>query len=271
MKFDSNLAWKDASAAIAANREVLLAMAGVFFLLPSLASALLLPAPEVKPDMANDQAMELMSAYYVAQMPWIALMALVQGIGTLAMLTLFTDRSRPTVGQAIRSGVGSIVPYVAAQLLLGMGVGIVGGALLAIAAVTGVKALTAIALIAVAVMVAYAMIKGSLSAPVVAVEGERNPLRALQRSWRLTRGNSARIGVFYLLVGLAFLAVTIIIMGLAGLVLALIAGAETTRVASAVVSSGLGALMTLYFVGLVAAIHRQLAGPSPEVASAPFE
>ena len=45
MTFDSNRAWKEASGAISANRDVVLALAGVFFLLPGLVSALLLPAP----------------------------------------------------------------------------------------------------------------------------------------------------------------------------------------------------------------------------------
>ena len=38
MKFDSNGAWLDAMAAVRANRQVLLAVAGVFFLLPTLLS-----------------------------------------------------------------------------------------------------------------------------------------------------------------------------------------------------------------------------------------
>ena len=38
MKFDMNAAWREATGMIAANREVLMIVAGVFFLLPSLAS-----------------------------------------------------------------------------------------------------------------------------------------------------------------------------------------------------------------------------------------
>ena len=42
MKFDSNGAWLDAMAAVRANRQVLLAVAGVFFLLPTLLSTVFL-------------------------------------------------------------------------------------------------------------------------------------------------------------------------------------------------------------------------------------
>ena len=42
MRFDSNRAWQEAVASASANRVVLLPVAGVFFLLPGLASALFL-------------------------------------------------------------------------------------------------------------------------------------------------------------------------------------------------------------------------------------
>ena len=40
MKFDSNQAWKQAASQVSANRDVLIALAGVFLLLPVLAFSL---------------------------------------------------------------------------------------------------------------------------------------------------------------------------------------------------------------------------------------
>lgn len=271
MKFDSNQAWRQASSAIAANREVLLALAGVFFLLPSLALGLLLPPPEGSPGMSGDAAMKLMQDYYVSALPFIAPMALVQAAGTLALLTLFTDRTRPTVGAAIRQGLAGILPYILAQLLLGVGIGLAGALLLGVAAATGAAALTAAAVGMVAALAVYVAIRTSLSAPVIAVEGERNAVAALKRSWALTRGNAARIGVFYLLVGIAFLVVMMVVMAVAGVLLALVGGKQAADIGGMIVSSAMGAAMTLYFAAIMAAVHRQLAGPSPEAASAPFE
>lgn len=271
MKFDSNLAWKQASAAIAANREVLLALSGVFFLLPSLAFALFLPQPEPAPGQSEAQMMAMMQDYYVSAMPFLIPMALVQAAGTLALLTLFTDRSRPTVGQAIKLGLAGILPYIAAQLLLGIAIGILGGIALALGAVTGVPVIAGLVIAAVVLVAIYAGIKSSLVAPIVAVERARNPVAALQRSWRLTKGNSVRIGLFYLLLLLAFLVVMGVIMAIIGIVLAVVAGEEAGRIVGAVISSAVGSVMTLYFVAVIASVHRQLAGPSPEAAGAPFE
>jgi hypothetical protein len=271
MKFDSNRAWKEASSAVAANREVLLALAGVFFLLPSLAFSLFFPQPQTAAGMSEQQIFELTRNYYSSAMPFMIPVALIQAAGTLALLTLFTDRSRPTVGEAIRLGLAGLLSYFAAQLLLGIGLGLAGGLLLALGAVTGSKLVIGLVVVVIVVAAAHVAIRTSLVAPIVAVERERNPITALKRSWRLTRGNAGRIFLFLLLVVLAFVVVVSIVMAIVGIVLALVAGAELARVVAAVVSSALGAVMTLYLVAILAAVHRQLAGPSPQAVSAPFE
>lgn len=271
MKFDSNLAWKEASSAVAANREVLLALAGVFFLLPSLAFALLMPSPEPQPGATPEQAMTVIQDYYASAMPFLIPLTILQAAGTLGLLSLFTDRRRPTVGEAIRLGFTGLLPYVGAQLLMAVGLGVGFGILGGIAAAVGGQALVVVVVVLALVAVAYVMIKTSLAAPVIIVEGVRNPVTALTRSWRLTSGNSLRLGVFYTLLGLVFVIVISIAMALVGLAATLLAGGEPAKVIGAVVSSALSAVMTLYFVAAIAAAHRQLAGPSPERVSETFE
>lgn len=271
MKFDSNLAWKEASSAIAANREVLLALAGVFFVLPSLAIALLMPTPEPQPGATPQEAVTAMQAYYAAAVPWLLPMTIIQAAGTLGLLSLFTDRRRPTVGEAIKLGFIGLLPYVGAQLLLGIGIGLTFGIAIGIAAATGVGALVAVVVAVGLLGVLYVMVKTSLAAPVIMVEGVRNPVTALTRSWRLTKGNSVRLGLFYLLLFVVFVVVISIVMAIVGLLATLVVGGETAKVISAVISSVLGAAMTLYFVAAIAAAHRQLAGPSAEKVSETFE
>lgn len=271
MKFDSNRAWKEAAAAVSANREVLFAIAGVFILLPTLAFGLLFPQPVATPDMTGEQAATMLFAFYQDAMPWLLPMTILQAVGSLSLLTLFTDRRRPTVGDAIRLGVTGLLSYLGAQLLLGLGLGVIAALVLALASVIGFAPLAAVLWIAIIVGAVYVAVKTSLTAPVIMVEGVRNPVAALRRSWMLTKGNSVRIAVFYALLGLVFLVAISIISALIGIVAGLIAGPEGARVVNVIVSSAMGATMTLYFVSVVAAIHRQLAGPSPEAVGATFE
>lgn len=271
MKFDSNRAWKEASAAVTANREVLFAIAGVFILLPSLAFALLFPQPEAAAGMTGEQAANLLLAFYRESMPWMIPMAILQAVGSLALLTLFTDRTRPTVGAAIRQGAIGLVPYLVAQLLVGFVVSAIAMIVIGLGAATGLMALAIVLAVGVIVFAVYAFVKTSLVAPVIVVEGVRNPIAALKRSWSLTTGNSSRIAVFYALLFFTFLVIVFIASALIGIVAAVIAGAEGARIVNAVVSSMLGAAVTVYAVSVIAAVHRQLAGLSPEAVGATFD
>lgn len=271
MKFDSNRAWKEATAAISANREVVYALAGVFFLLPGLAIALLFPSPEPSAGMSSEATAAMVGEYYASIAPFVIPMVLLQAAGTLGLLTLLTDRTRPTVGDAIRMGVKAVIPYFLAQIVLGLGAGLVGGVVLAVGVATGSEAVTALGMAIVLMLLIYAMVKTSLVAPVIAVEGERNPLAALKRSWRLISGNTGRIAVFYLLVLAVFLVIMLVATSVVGIVVALLAGAEAVKVAGALVSSAVNAVLALYFVAIISATHRQLAGSSPHSVSATFE
>lgn len=271
MRFDSNLAWKDAALAVSGNRDVLLALAGVFFMLPSLIFTVLLPQPQPASGANPEELMATLGIYYRQALPFIAVMVVLQLIGTLAILTLFTDRSRPTVGEALKQGLFSAVPCFAAQLLTGLGAGLVFALLIGIAAATGSRALAAVTALFCGAGMLVIFIRTALVAPVVAVDRIRNPIVALKRSWELTQGNAGRLLLYFALLVIAFLIIVIVAMGLIGVVLALLLSGENARVVAAIISSALSAVGTLYFVAIIASIHRQLSGPSAATVSATFE
>lgn len=271
MKLDSNAAWNEATASIAANKEVLLALAGVFFMLPGLALALFHPQPEPAPGIQPEALMALMQEYYIGALPYAVPMALVQAIGSLAILTLFTDRSRPTVGQAIRSGVSGVLPYLGAQILFGLGIGIVAVVVLGVAGISGSGAVTAILITALIIAMIYLSLRLILVAPVVAVEQERNPITAMKRAWELSRGSAGRMALFLFLLFLAFGIVIAVTLALIGALLAVTVGADAARTIAAVLSSAMTSVMSLYFIAVLAAIHRQLSGASPQSISETFD
>lgn len=259
MRFDSNAAWQQAAASVRASRDVLLAVAGVFILLPNLAFSLLFPQPTGQPGLTPEQMMDVMSAFYAEALPWFLPVVVLQGIGTLALLALLTDRRRPTVGEAIRLGALGLLSYLGAQLLLGLGVGLAGGLLLTLAAVTKSSALATAVLILLVLVMVYVSIRTSLLPAAIVVEGERRPVAALRRSWSLTAGNAGRIGLFFALLIIVALVLLVLIGGLFSLVGALFGGSGAL-VVNALVSASLSAVFSVYFIAIVAAIHRQLAG-----------
>lgn len=274
MKFDMSAAWNETARLLSANRQVLPIIAGVFFFLPSLAYGLIFDghmAPIEAAQAGDPDPGEMFRAMVgvFSELWWLMLItSLVQWFGTLGMLVLLTDRGRPTVGEALGTGAKLMLPYLGVQILVSC---ILGIALLfpfAAGASAGPAAGVLVGLVA-AVVLAYLFTKFLLVSPVVAAERVINPLAVLGRSWRLTKGNALRLFTFVLLLAVGFMVVAIVASIVAGLILAL-AGSEVARVGDAIVSSLVSALFTAIFVTTLAAIHRQLAGRSPETVSETF-
>ena len=269
--FDSSRAWSDAAAAVTTNRDVLLALAGVFVVLPAFAIAVLLPFP-VPQDGVSPQAMvATWGAYYRSNWSALVAVALLQMIGTLAMLALFTDQARPTVSAAIRQGFVRTPTVIAAQLLLGAAVGAMLLLPVALGGALQSPAFTALAVLGALGLGIWAWIRASLVAPAVMVDGLTNPLAALKRSWQITEGNVLRLLLFYALLIIAFLIVTLVLGGIVQLLLALVLGAEPAALAATLVSAILQAVMMVFLVAVTASAHRQLAGPSAQALSSKFD
>jgi hypothetical protein len=279
MKFDSNRAWREATASASANREMLLALAGVFFLLPGFASVLFLSdfQADMMANFGNPAAAERIMAGMTGPVVGFWLVSfLLQAIGYLAMLALLTDRTRPTVGESIASAAKALPTVIGAALLVFSGyiLAIVILTLLAAAlgSVANVGALAGILVAALLATVIYVMVKLSLTLPVIVIENVKNPGSALVRSWRLTKGNSMRLLVFYLLLGLAYLVIVMVIGMVSMSAVALVAGqGKISLMIGGLISGIIGAAASALLTSVLAAIHRQLAGPSPETISTTFE
>lgn len=260
MRFDSSRAWSDAAQKVSANRDVLVALAGVFMVVPTFALAMFWPQPVPPPKASLEQLLELIGAHY--REAWYAYLiaVVINLVGTLAMLALFTDRSRPTVGEAIRIGSAAAPVVILAQLLVGMGLALLVVIPASVAGATGNQVLVALAMIAAAGVVVWVWTRLSLLSPAVLVDSIRNPVVAIARSWQLTRGNAGRLLLFYALVAIAFFVSIMLVEMALGIIASLILPAAAQGAASNFVTSVLQAVMGVYFVAVIAASHRQLTG-----------
>lgn len=275
MKFDGNRAWNDAVRAVSANREVLLVLAGVFFFLPGLIAALFLA--EYQTEMAasvaavvaaprNPAALQQMMRAYGSVAPYVIALLLVQSVGYMAMLALLTDQRRPTVREAMAIGARSIpaligavvifsLGYVVASLPLGL---ILVGCIAALGQQIGAAIGIAIDMVALVVVVT----RLSLTLPVIVIEGLHRPFAALQRSWRMTGGATLRLLAFYVMLAVAYMVITIAFSALLNLVSAVMGTGESFVLLSGAISGVIGALTSIVLTAILAAVHRQLAGPS---------
>ncbi len=275
MKFDMSAAWNEALRLISANRQVITIVAGVFFFLPYLAFMLLFmnqmnaleAAQASNPD---PEAMGAAMMTFYGDVWWVILLFMViQGIGMLGLLTLLTDRSRPTVGAALASGARLFLPYFGAQLLMGVVFGLL--LLVPIAVGAGASAAAGVVLgIAAVIAFVYLFVKFLLTPAVIAIERQANPISALSRSWQLTKGNSLRIFLFIFLLFVAVMIVGGVFSMILGLLFA-VAGAEAAVIGQALVSGLVNAVFYVIFLGVIAAIYRQLAGTSGEALHETFD
>ena len=264
LSFDMNRAWDEMKALLSANRQVVLVVAGVFFFLPNLAIMLLVPdlGEAVAGAQTNDDGeaaaaavLEILSQYWWA----FALVALLQAIGSLGLLSLLGQRGRPTLGEALRNAMAGLLPYFAANILVGLGFMLAVFFLAAIFALTGIQALAVLPVLFAIPLLLWIMTRTSLTGPVVAVEGVRNPIGAIARSWRMTKSNTLKLLPFYFLLLVAMVVLSIVFSLVTGLVFALF-GPKVSHLGESIVSSIANAVFVAVLLAAFAAAHRQLSG-----------
>ena len=275
MTFNMSEAWREATAMLSANREVLVIVAGIFFFLPALLSGFTMPA--FQPVLSDPEAMQAQMMAYYADYGWVfALVTLVQIAGYIALLSLLRDHRRPTVGEAIATGLKGLLPAIGVIVILALGgilVGVVVGLVMGLLATAlgGAAAVIGV-LLGLLLLVAFIflMVRLSLWTPVIAIDKVFNPLRVLTRSWALTRGHALRLFVFFLLLVLVYFVVTIVVGLIVG-ALAFVLGESGGLILNAVLSGLIGAVAAAIYVAVLAAIHRQLSGPSSAAVRETFE
>ncbi|MFM6933523.1 MAG: glycerophosphoryl diester phosphodiesterase membrane domain-containing protein [Novosphingobium sp.] len=269
MNFDSNRAWQDAMASAKACQSLLLPIAGVFFLIPAVASSFFLGDLQARmlENLANREVLNGIVEAEAGKIITISLLTMVAGfIGYLSVLVLLTDRSRPTVGQAIMRGVrylptmlgATIIGYIA-LIVFTVLIGVVGGILAAIIGGAGV----ALIVVAIMVLLTGGAVRFSMTMPVIVAENELNPVTALKRSWQLTRGNAFKLLGFYALLFIAYVVITVILMIVIGAISGLAGGSEpgqATLIFTGVISGAIVAVVGVIASAVLAAVHAQLAG-----------
>lgn len=272
MKFDLDTAWKDTTRLVRDNFGLLAIIAGLFYFLPWFAASLWVPGlAEITGGQfdPNNPAMEAMANELVYGYWWaLLLVGLIQGIGFIAMLALLRRRASPTVAEAIQIGAKSVLSYLAASLLTGLIIGLVIILLVSLPAALGATALAVVGGILALVVSLYLFTKFSLASPVIAIEGVLNPITALGRSWKLSKGSSIRLFFFYALLIIAYAVISMLVGFVFSLIFAL-GGAEAQDFGTAFSSSLMNAVFAVLFAGVLAAILMQLSRLRDNTAAAP--
>jgi hypothetical protein len=282
MRFDSSKAWNEAIGWISANLNVLIPLGGIFLLIPALAMNWFTTDLQLAMQELSTQAtpgeipMELLGL--VGQLFVIAIaIGIFQSIGTMAMLALYSDQARPTVGEALArsmrclpTSIGATLLLLVAGMLVGIPVllvvGLIAGLLGMLAGTVATAVIVPLMLFAVFFVVAARFIALS---PAIVIDGMMNPIEAIGRTWNLTKGNTLPLAFFLFLLAVAYLVIFLAAQALLGLALGVGAMADAVQLAEAgtgvqlVIGLVLGVISTvtgLILTGVIGAIHSQLSG-----------
>ena len=243
MKLDFSAAWKDAMTMLRGQREMLIALAGVFLLLPSLLLETFAPlrsSAQTLDDLVAD-----LSAYMSENGLVILIVTIVTYYGQATILKLLLDPKRPTVGDALGGALRLLPAFFLVQVIVGL-IWLAG-------------------LFALVIPGLYLIGRTVLAGTVMVAEDRHNPLTVIQRSFAVTRGNGW--AVFFVV---AIVWVVGWIMGIAaasifGVVMALVGDASLVGFGTAFVSSLFAAALQLVLLLLYIALYRQLSA-EPSVA-----
>ncbi|MBT0671192.1 lipoyltransferase [Novosphingobium profundi] len=282
MRFDSNLAWTEAVARVRSNRDVLMALAGVFFMLPTLLSTVFLADIQEKMIALaqNSAALEALVRDNLGLILGFGIGgALVQFVGYLACTVILGVGGRPSVGEALSIALRALPTLLGATLLymlglllasfvLGLPVGL--GAALAGSAGASIGGLVMV--VALVMLVVHTSVAFSLLIPVIVREGIASPVAALQRSWRLTRGHGPRLLGFYALLVVVYFLISFLISLLLVTPLTLVVGTgDAASFLAGVVAGLVGAVANVLLIAVLTRIHAQLCDALPEGQANIFE
>ena len=267
MNFDMNSCWARAVELVQANFQLLLVIAGIFLLLPSVALYLFFPDMQTMADPFADQDV---IAAQMAEMagPLIGgglLSTAFQFAGYAAMVALMSE-ARPTVGQALTTGVKT-VPSVFAILILFFILYFLGAMVIVLpitllAGLTGAAAIGFIALIPVVGFVAWLLGRLSMSMPVLVLENTLNPITGITRSFALTKPRQWPIVGFWTVIVVIFLVVSMIFGGVMTLVASALGGGLATALITGLANGLTSMIIGMVMSAVAVAMYGQLSGPS---------
>jgi len=280
MQFDMGQAWNDGMARVSANASLLAILGGVFFFLPTVIMYLI--RPELL-DMSMAPAGDPEAAKHVREgilptvVPLFLVVMLASFVGYSAMIVLIGDTRRVSVGEAISVGFRTLLPLIGVFVLAMLGyvlaaivLGVVLGVVVAVLAMVSSALAYVVALVlgmAMVLALLMAVTRLSMTLPVIAIEREGNPLSAMKRSWAMTMPVQWRLLGFYALLFLAYMVLAMVLF----MVMGLISAAVGSPAVLGFLNGLLGAAVAMVVSGVVAAIYRQLAGPSTASVRETFE
>ena len=275
-QFNMNAVWSRAVELVRDNFQLLAIIAGVFLLLPTMAAYLLIPDFQTLIDPAADP--EETAARLQAELGPLVIVGLIAGLFNFAgygALIALMGPSRPTVGTALKRGI-AVVPSTLAVLILFAIVYLLGTIAVVVpisllATLGGTTVLTLLAVLITVLFVVWLMARLSMTLPALVLGDTLNPVKAMLHSFRLTAPRQAAIVLFWVVLTVVYVVISLVVTGIFSLVAALLGTGPAALVLLGFVNGVLAMAVGVLLCAIATAMYEQLAGPDPERIERTFE
>ncbi len=241
MKFSFRGALSDAAILWRTDRELMWPVAGMFLFLPMLGLFILAVTSGIQLPESGDreQTREVINAFFLSNLGWMALIMALTEFGGLAILSLYLRRGE-TVGAVLTSSLMRLVPFFLIGVL--------------------VNALIQLGMYLLVVPAIYIFGRTWMMGVAYAAEPQRGAWKAIARGFELSEKNGWKIGFFA--VGLAlFIGAAVLSIALAFGALAPMIGGSQIALGLILVPLALAVTATWIFFTLVRiAVYRRLGG-----------
>ncbi len=279
---DLGAVWGRGVALLRDNLQLIAILAGVFVLLPGAALQFTMPADNALEgplnammDPASSEAIREKAALTLGELlaPFLVsagLSAVVAHVGYAGIVALIGG-ARPTVGQALAQALRVIAPLILALIITFAGIytallvvqlvlSPLGPALAAfMGALTGMLALF------------FFTARLALTLPVMVIEWQLNPVKALLRSWRLTSSHPGNVFGFWMLMAVAWF-VTLVMQLAVSILLSSIPGpGPTASLIQGLISGGFTMVWGSVYCAMGVAMYTALKEPDASEIASDFE
>ena len=235
--------WEDTVRLVRTHASLAAALAGVFLFLPALLIGHFLPTPQ-----ATEPAdlIRLFGEHFQANFHWMILSVILSLAGTLSILMLVFRGPGISVGGAIAAAFALLIPYFIAVVVTGIPI--------------------AFGLLLFLVPGLYLIARFLPLGAVMVAENLRDPVKAIGRTWALTKGHGwAILGLFVLIFVAGFVLASVIGLVI-GLILNLALPEGLAAFMSLIVSTATSTALSVAMIFLYAAIYRALSDGRTEAA-----
>ncbi|MEM7687398.1 MAG: hypothetical protein AAF291_00120 [Pseudomonadota bacterium] len=266
--------WSHGIGLLRANLQLIAVLAALFVLLPNAALQFTLPSNEdmegplgVIFDPGASEAIREKAALALSEMmapfvQWAGIVVVVAHLGYAAIVAL-VGRERPTVGEAMLHAMRVILPLILAIILTFAAIYAALFVIQLVLSPMGPAAAAFLGSIVGVLLMLFLSARLLLTLPVMAIEHELNPIKALLRSWRLTSANPGNVFGFWMLIAVAWF-VSLMLQLIVSSAFASIPGPGPTQTLIQGLFAGLFSMIWgAIFCVMGVALHTALDKPSP--------